>query len=161
MTSHPCDARRDAVIELAAGAPVSAADQAHLDTCPDCQAELALARRIERVLATWPTPAPPAHLAAAVAAAARRETWREEQVVDWGFNVTLGVGLAAMAAGLVGGLWVMGATAGVDGAPQMAGAAVSALLDTARAQAPVVGTATLLLGTTVAAWWWAEERARW
>ena len=35
------------------------------------------------------------------------------------------------------------------------------LLDTALARAPIVGTATLLLGTTLAAWWWAEERARW
>ena len=41
----------------------------------------------------------------------------------------------------------------VDGAPQLARSAVAALLDTARTQAPVVGTATLLLGTTVAASW--------
>jgi hypothetical protein len=161
MTPHPCDPRRDALLEIAAGAPIPAADLAHLDTCAVCQAELALAHRIERVLATWPTDAPPAHFAAAVAAAARRETWRQEQVVDWGFNVALGVGLAAIATGLVGVLWVVGATAGVDGAPQMARSAVSALLGSARAQAPVVGTATLLLGTTLAAWWWAEERARW
>lgn len=161
MTSPPCHALRDAVAEIAAGGPVSAVDQAHLDTCADCQASLTLARRIERVLVTWPTPAPPTYFAATVAAAARRETWRQEQVIDWGFNVALGAGLAAIATGLVGGLWVMGATAGLDGAPEMARSAVTALLDTARAQAPVVGTATLLLGTTVAAWWWAEERARW
>lgn len=161
MTSHPCDAWRDAVTQMAAGAPVPAAAKAHLETCAECRAELALARRIERVLATWPTPVPPVHFAGAVAAAARRETWRQEQVVDWGFNVALGGGLTAIGAGLAGLLWVVGATAGVDGAPQMARTAVSALLDTARDQAPVVGTATLLLGTTLAAWWWAEERARW
>jgi len=104
------------------------------------------------------------HFAAAVAAAvaaARRETWRQEQVVDWRFNVAPGVSLAAIATGLVGVLWVVGATAGLDVAPQLARSAVSALLDVARAQAPSVGTAALLLGTTVAAWWWAEERARW
>ena len=161
MTPNPSNALREAATEIAAGAPVSLADQAHLDTCVECRAELALARRIERVLATWPTPAPPTHFAATVAAAARRETWRQEQVIDWGFNVALGAGLAAIATGLVGGLWVMGATAGLDDAPQVVRTAVAALLDTARAQAPVVGTATLLLGTTVAAWWWAEERARW
>ena len=37
------------------------------------------------------------HFAAAVAAAVRRETWRQEQVVDWGFNVALGVGRASTA----------------------------------------------------------------
>ena len=37
------------------------------------------------------------HFAAAVAAAVRRETSRQEQVVDWGFNVALGVGRASTA----------------------------------------------------------------
>lgn len=161
MTPMDCDAAREELDEIAAGAPASAGCQAHLETCADCRAELALARRVERMLATWPTPPPPAHFASTVAAAARRETWRQEQVVDWGFNLALGLGLAAIVVGLSGMVWMVGATAGVDAAPQMARAAVGALLDTARAQAPVMGTATLLLVTALGAWWWAEERARW
>ena len=161
MSGVDCAAARDAIDELVAGGPVAGAVQAHMDACPACQSELAMARRIERVLASWPTPAPPAHFAAAVAAAARRETWRQEQVVDWGFNVALGVGVAALTAGLAGVVWVVGATAAADGTARVAVAAAEALLVTARAQATVVGTATALLVTTLGAWWWAEERARW
>lgn len=161
MTPMECRAVRDVLDEIVAGTPVEASSRAHLDTCAECQAELAWARRIERVLATWPTPAPPAHFAIGVAAAARRETWRQEQVVDWGFNVALGMGLGAITAGFGGLVWMVGVTAGAEGAPEMAVDAVAAVLATARAQAQVVATATLLLVTTVGAWWWAEERGRW
>ncbi len=156
-----CDARRDELDEVAAGAPASAGWQAHLDTCADCRAELALARRVERVLATWPTPMPPVYFASTVAAVARRETWRQEQVVDWGFNLALGVGLAAIVAGLGAMVWMVGASAAGDGASQAAANAVGALVATARTEASVVGAATVLLVTAVGAWWWAEERGRW
>ena len=161
MTLMDCAARRDELDEVAAGAPAQAAFQAHLETCDGCRAELALARHLERVLATWPTPAPPAHFAITIAAAARRVTWRQEQVVDWGFNLALGMGLAAIVAGLGGMVWMVGASAGGDGAPQAAANAVGALVATARAEASVVSTATVLLVTAVGAWWWAEERRRW
>jgi hypothetical protein len=161
MTPADCAILRDELDQIVAGATASAAQQIHLATCTDCRAELAWARRIDRVLAAWPTAVPPAHFASRVAAAARRETWRHEQVVDWGFNVALGVGLSAIAAGLVGVAWMVGSTAAVDGAPQAALNTVGALLATARAQAPVVATALLLLVTTGGAWWWAEERGRW
>ncbi len=161
MTASPCDAVSAALAGIAAGEPATIDEQAHLALCADCQAELALARRIERVLTAWPTAVPPAHFALAVAAAARRETWRHEQVVDWSFNAALAVGLATVAAGVGGLVWVLGATAGADGAPQAVLSAVGAALAAARAQAPVVATASLLLATTLGAWWWAEERGHW
>jgi len=161
MTPVSCDALRSVLDEMAASGAATPAQWSHLDTCAECQAELALARRIERVLATWPTAAPPAHFAAAVAAAARHESWRHEQVVDWSFNVALGVALATIAAGLGSLFWVLGANAGSGGAPQLAATAVGAALAAARAQAPVVATAALLLITTLGAWWWAEEHGRW
>ena len=161
MTLTDCAARRDELDEVAGGAPAQAAFQAHLDICVSCQAELAMARRVERLLTTWPTSAPPAHFASTVAAAARRETWRQEQVVDWGFNLALGLGLATIVAGLGGTLWMVGASAGGDGASQAAANAVGALVATARAQPSVVSAATVLLVTAVGAWWWAEERGRW
>lgn len=161
MTPATCDTLHLALDEIAAGRPATPAQQAHLDTCAECQAELALARRIERVLASWPTIAPPPHFEATVAAAARRESWRHEQVVDWSFNLALGIALAAMAAGLGGLVWILGTTAGSGDAPQVAATAIGAALTAARVQAPVVGTATLLLVTTLGAWWWAEERGRW
>ena len=161
MSPFDCRTVRDALDEMVAGAPAPAAHEAHLETCAECQAELAWARRIERVLATWPAAVPPAHFAVTVAAAARRETWRQEQVVDWGFNVAIAVGLAAIAIGLGGLVWMVGVSAGVDGAPQAAVTAVGALLDRVRGQSQVVATGTLLLVTTLGAWWWAEERGRW
>ncbi len=163
MTSDPCALVRPDVEALADGAAPTAVQQAHLDTCAACQAELALARRIERVLAAWPTPAPPPHFALAVAAAARRERWRQEQVLDWGFNVALGAGLAALLIGLAGAAWVVGTTASADpgAAPEVLVTTAGAALGAIRAQATVVGTATLLVTATLGAWWWAEERARW
>ena len=161
MTPHDCRAVRDLLDAVVDGVPLSAAHQTHLDRCAGCQADLALARRIERVLVAWPTTAPPPHFAASVATAARRETWRQEQMVDWGFNVALGAGLATMAAGIVGAVWVVGATAQSGTAPAVAIGAATTLLSTVRTQGPVVVTATALLVTTIGAWWWTEERARW
>lgn len=163
MTSDPCAIVRPDLEALAAGEPPTPAQQIHLDACPGCQAELALARRIERVLATWPTPAPPPHFELTVAAAARRERWRQEQVVDWGFNVALGTGLVALLAGLVGAMWVLGTTASAGPAATsgVLATTATAALGVIRGQATVVGTATLLLTATLGAWWWAEERARW
>lgn len=163
MTSDPCAIVRPDIEALADGAAPTAAQQAHLDACAECQAELALARRIERVLAAWPTPAPPPHFALTVTAAARRERWRQEQVLDWGFNVALGAGLAALGTGLAGAAWVLGTTAGAGPAavPGLLATSADAALAVIRAQATVVGTATLLVTTTLGAWWWAEERARW
>ena len=161
MTPAECRPVRDGLDAFVDGTPMSSAQQAHLDACADCQAELALAQRIERVLMAWPTAAPPPYFASSVAAAVRRETWRQEQVLDWGFNVALGAGLAAMAAGIVGVVWVVGATAQAGGAPEMAVDAASVMLSTVQTQGPVVVAATALLVTTMGAWWWAEERARW
>lgn len=161
MTGDPCPNVRPDIEALASGTTPTPEQQAHLAACPDCAAELALARRIERVLESWPTPAPPAHFALTVAAATRRERWRQEQVVDWSFNLALGAALTTVAAGVAGVVWVLGTTAGATGAPNLAATAAAAALAAMRAQAPVVGTATVLLATTLGAWWWAEERSRW
>ena len=161
MTPALCGRLDEDLDALAAGAVPTPDQQAHLDACPRCRTQLALARRIERVLAGWPTTAPPRHFASTVAAAARRETWRQEQVVDWGFNLALAAGLAAMTIGLAALVWLVGAAAGSVAGPALPSVAVTGWLQAVRAQAPIVATATVLLATALGAWWWAEERGRW
>lgn len=161
MTGSACRVLDDVLDALAAGEAASAADQAHLDGCVTCQTRLALARRIDRALVAWPTPAPPRHFAATVSAVARQDAWRQEVVVDWGFNIALAASLALIATGAVAFVWVLGATAGTPVTSHVTAEAIATLLTRLRAQMPVVGTAAALLGATAAAWWWAEARERW
>lgn len=148
----------DAFERLAMGDGPSAEEQTHLGGCADCRARLALAVRVERLLVEWPVAAPAPDLASRVLAAARRDAWRREQVVDWSFNVAIGAGLAAVALGLAGVAWLLASAAGPGPSTEvMAGAAVD-LIGRVRSQAAVTGTALLLLTTTLGAWWWAEGR---
>jgi predicted anti-sigma-YlaC factor YlaD len=161
MTALDCRAMAEAIEPLAGGEPPSRELQAHLDGCDSCRARLALAVRLERVLAEWPIPAPTPALASRVTAAARQESWRREQVVDWGFNVAIAAGLAAVVVGLAAVAWLLGSAAGPATSSAVVADAVLALLARVRAQFAVMSTATLLLATTLGAWWWAEGRVRW
>lgn len=151
----------DAIERLAMGELPSAEEQAHLAGCPDCRARLALARRLERLLVEWPVPAPPPDLVARVTAATRRDAWRHEQVVDWGFNIAIAAGGLAMIAGVVALAWLLGSAAGAADASRVIADATGELVARLRGQALVVGTGFLLLTTGLGAWWWAEERWRW
>lgn len=155
-------ARVEAVVDEAAAGLDLAPDLAgHLASCADCQTRLALARRIELALVSWPVASPPPHFAAAVARRARQEAWRQELVVDWGFNVALAASLAFIVAGAAGLLWLLGAMAEPFETWRLATGTLATLTGRLRGQALVVGTATVLLATTLVAWWWAEERRRW
>jgi hypothetical protein len=151
----------DVVDEIASGLPASHDIDAHLLTCRACQARLHLARRIEQALLTWPTTPPPPQFSMTVAAAARRETWRQEVVVDWGFNFAVGASVFVILAGGAALLWMAGAVVRVEITSDVAAGIVRRWLGDLRGHMTVVGTATLLLATTVGTWWWAEERARW
>jgi hypothetical protein len=154
-------ARVEAVVdEMAAGLGTPPELSGHVATCAGCQGRLALARRIERVLADWPVAAPPAHFAAEVARLARQDVWRQELVVDWGFNVALAASLVFIVAGAASFVWLLGAMADPIEASRLATAPLTALAGQVRGQGLVVVTATALLATTVGAWWWAEERRR-
>lgn len=155
-------ARVEAVVdEMAAGLEAAPELSGHVAGCAGCQARLALARRIDRVLADWPVATPPAHFAAEVARQARHDVWRQEVVVDWGFNIALTASLAFIVAGAAAFLWLLGAMADPVEASRLAARPLTALAGQVRGQGLVVGTATALLATTAAAWWWAEERRRW
>ena len=154
--------RVEAVVDEAAAGLDLAPDLArHLAACAGCQTRLALARRIEQTLAAWPVASPPPHFAAEVARRARQEAWRQEMVVDWGFNVALAGSLGLIVAGAAGFLWLLGAMADPFETSRLAAGTLAALAGRLRGQALVVGTATVLFATTLVAWWWAEERRRW
>ncbi len=161
MTTLTCAAFADAIEAIAAGEPATAGQRAHLDTCESCRARLALAVRLERVLAEWPAAAPAPGFTLRVAEAARREVWRREQVVDWGFNVAIAAGLCAVLGGLASLAWLLGSAAGPGASATLLAETMGSLLGQVRAQAMVMATATLLLTTTLGAWLWAEGRVRW
>ena len=158
----PTAAHVDEAIEsLAAGVPATPAEQAHLAACADCRARLELAARLEQILAEWPVTRPAPGFTTRVTVAARRETWREEQVVDWGFNIAIAAGVVSVVAGLVGMGWLLGSAASPADASRFVIDASVEVLSRLRGQALVVGTGSLLLTTGLGAWWWAEERWRW
>ena len=161
MTSADCAALAEAIEPMAAGTPATAAQHAHLAECASCRARLALAVRLERVLAEWPSPAPAPGLASRVLEATRREAWHREQVVDWSFNIAIAAGLVAVLVGLASLVWLLGAAAGPVTSTQVVTDAAATFLARVRGQVMVLATAALLLTTTLGAWWWAEERRDW
>lgn len=159
MTPLDCAALREAIERLAAGEPATPAQRAHLDTCAACQARLALAIRLDRVLTEWPVPAATPTFASRVEAATRDEAWRREQVVDWSFNMAVAAGLAAVGVGIAALAWLAGSAAGPAASSAVVAEATLSILARVRAQFAVMSTATLLLAVTLGAWWWAEGRA--
>ena len=154
-----CDAA-DPFIEAAAiGEPVPEAVRAHVTSCAGCTARLSMAQRIEAALANRAVAAPPADFTTAVIARVRRDRWRAEQVVDFGFNVAVGLGVLLVVAGLAGLAWLAGAI-------QIGGEMSTLLLAAARSfatravlDARLLVLVMLLLTTAIGLWWWAEEDA--
>lgn len=154
-----CARVEDVVDEVVAGAAWPADLAPHVETCAECQARVALARRIDDVLASWPAQAPPPQFAARVAAAARREALAQDVVVDWGFNLAIAACVAIIVAGAVAGLWMMSSAVPAAESSRVAAEMVTAVVDRARAQASVAVTAMALLVTAVGGWWWAEQQS--
>jgi hypothetical protein len=155
MTCHELDER----IEALAAGDETPTDQvrAHLDGCVRCQAALAQARQIERLLAARPVQAPPARFTEAVAAHVRRERWESEQALDRWFNVIVAACVLLAAAGLwllanVSGMAAVGADAG---RLMREGAGIAA--ERLARDLPTYVAATGILLSSVAIWWWAER----
>ena len=78
-------------------------------------------------------------------------------MIDAGFNVAVAIGLLLIVAGLGGLGWTFGLF-GADASlvPALSTAAMQ-LTDRLLPQAQTVVTASVLLVTALALWWWAEE----
>ena len=162
MTCRDMQERIEAV--AAGDQPADEAFRAHVEGCVACAAAMARARRIEETLAARPAPAAPARFAALVASRIRRDHWREEQQVDWMFNIAIAAGLVAIAGGAL-------ALVNLSLVTDTIGAGVSAMFTyfaQPGAEAPArvpAGLPTYLLAagflaTTLLVWSWAERSGR-
>jgi hypothetical protein len=152
----------DQVVELLE--PIAAGDvepdegvTRHLASCVHCTEALAAARRIDQLLRTRRVPAPPAQFTSRTLALIRRDRWRREQVFDAGFNVSI----AAVILGVVLAVWMIVDLSGLSAISRdvvnLFGAEV---MTVARQLAPSVSlyaSATALIATALALWWWAER----
>ncbi|MGE0041796.1 MAG: hypothetical protein AB7H88_17490 [Vicinamibacterales bacterium] len=154
----PCRGYADRFEAIAVGdEEPDAAMAAHLEGCPACRGRLAMARAIERALATRPVAAPPDGFTGRVLDRVQHERWRAEQALDIGFNLAIGAGVLLIVAGIAGLAWASGFVAvGVDMTALVAGG-VSATLARVAPDMPTVTLALLLLTTAVGVWWWAEN----
>ena len=153
MSCHDANAYLEAV---AVGESVPDAIRAHVYVCPHCAARLRLAERIERTLAARPVAVPPATFTTAVVARVRRQRWRAEQVIDWGFNIFLAIGLALIVSGVAGIFWASGLVV-ISRDVFAAFAAGSEMAMTGvLSQARTVFMAAVLLTLTLGVWWWVE-----
>jgi len=154
MSCHECDALLEAV---AVGDDVPDVVRAHVTGCPQCAARLRLAQRIEHALSSRAVvPAPPG-FATTVLARVRRERWRTEQLLDWGFNAFVGIGVSLVILGIVGLVYASGVVvlsrdiyAGFD-------LVAKSVTTTVANQAPTMVMGMLLLMLTLGIWWWVEQ----
>ena len=146
------------VIEAAAmGDPVPEALDTHIAGCRACASRLTLARRIDRALQERTVPLPSPGFTAGVMARLRREQWRAEQVVDFGFNLALAAGILFIVAGLAGLAWQFGALQIGDDLVTMVAAGVGVVARRAATDTRFVMFGMLLVTTAAGLWWWAEE----
>ena len=154
-----CEQAEPFIEAAAVGETVPDAIAAHVASCAGCAARLALAERIESALVSRAVAVPPESFTTAVVARMRRDRWRAEQVIDFGFNLAIGIGVLIVAAGVVGLAWRSGVMQiGLEMSsvllPAVRTAAARALAD-----ARLIMLVTLLLTTAIGLWWWAEEDA--
>jgi hypothetical protein len=152
-----CSEARELIDPIASGDLESDPFRIHVAGCPACAGALAQAERIERALAALPAFPPPPRFSQAVRARVRRERWRYEERVDRAFNLTIAVGLVAVAAAVLGLL-------NITSLARMLFVAVETVTEATRQPAPqagslvTVGLPALLIAVAVAVWWWAERR---
>ena len=153
-----CNEILDAIEPIAAG-ELTPDDRisAHLSSCPRCAAALEAARRLEQILQARPAPRAPAQFTSRTMARVRRVRWRTEQVLDLGFNVTIGLILLIV----LGGVWLLmhrsGLVAVSNDAVELLGTGLVTLARHVAPAVPLYAGATALLATALGIWWWAER----
>jgi anti-sigma factor RsiW len=155
-----CDGVLNA-IELIAAGELRPDDRmtGHLATCASCASALEAARRLDTLLRERPVAAPPAQFTSRTMARIRRARWRNEQMIDWGFNAALALVAIAVAAGI----WIVVSRSGLtfagNDALQLLGTEMRAFIQRVSPALPLYALATALLATALGIWWWAERDA--
>ncbi len=155
-----CEEVLESIELIAAGElTISARFAEHLASCTRCGAALDAARRVDALLRSRPTPAPPANFSSRVMSRMRLARWRGEQLLDWGFNVAL----VTTGVLVVLGLWTVMRQSGLatvsSDAIEMLGPGMMLLVRRISPSLPLYAAATALLGSALAVWWWAERDA--
>jgi hypothetical protein len=154
----------DQVVELLE--PIAAGDVVpdegvtrHLASCVNCTEALAAARRVDHLLRTRSVPAAPAQFTSRTLALIRRDRWRREQFFDAGFNVSI----AAVIVGVVLAVWMIVDLSGLSAISRdIVNLFGTEIVTVAKQMAPSVSlyaSATALIATALAIWWWAERDA--
>jgi len=156
-----CDEVLDVIEPIAAGEVTpDGRVAAHLQTCPNCAAALASARRVDQMLKARPVPKPSPQFSTRTMTLVRRNRWRRDQFVDAGFNVALLI----MGIGVVAAVWIAlnrsGLIAVSNGTFDVFGAGVGLLKQRMGSSFGIYVGATLLLITGLGIWWWAERDNR-
>ena len=99
-----CDEALDAIEAIAAAELMpDGRVAAHLSSCPNCAAALVSARSLEQMLQRRGVPAAPSQFTTRTMARVRRARWRNDQFLDVGFNVAIGLAVLVV----VGGIWLL------------------------------------------------------
>jgi len=155
-----CDEALDAIEPIAAGDLTPDGRVAdHLATCPNCAAALDSARRLERMLQARPAPRPGPQFTSRTLARVRRARWRNEQVLDVGFNFAIG----AIVLAVVAGVWMVlnrSGLAAVGGdTVNLFGTGMMTMFRRVAPSLPLYGAASAVLASALVLWWWAERGA--
>ena len=131
----------------------------HLATCRRCAIARGNAGTIARVLADLPPIHVPPAFTNNVIARIRRERWRSEQVLDWTFNVAVGLGVLLIAGGLLGLAWTMGFVSLGGSLIAVVSEGSPILLTRLAQETQTIALAGGLLTMALALWWWVEGGA--
>ena len=153
-----CDEVLETIELIAAGELTASAHVTeHLASCTGCAGALAAARRVDALLRSRVTPAPPANFSSRVMSHMRRARWRGEQLLDWGFNIAL----VTTGILVVFGLWVVMRQSGLASvghdAIEMLEPGMMLFARRVSPSLPLYAAATALLGSALVLWWWAER----
>jgi anti-sigma factor RsiW len=155
-----CDEALDAIEAIAADELMpDGRVAAHLASCPNCAAALVSARSLEQMLQRRVVPPAPSQFTSRTMARVRRARWRNDQLLDVGFNVTLG--LVVLVA--VGGIWMLlnrsGLAAVSNDAVNLFGTGLMTFARRIAPSLPLYTGAAAVLAMALAIWWWAERDA--
>jgi anti-sigma factor RsiW len=155
-----CDEALDAIEAIAADELTpDGRVAAHLSSCPNCAAALVSARALEQMLQRRAVPSTPAQFTSRTMARVRRARWRNDQFLDVGFNVAVGLVVLAV----VGGVWLLlnrsGLVAVSNDAVDLLGSGLVSFFRRVTPSLPLYAGATAVLATALAIWWWAERDA--
>ena len=152
-----CEEVSDLIEPWAAGELTPPAEAVtHMNGCPRCAVQLALARQLDRLLARRQDLSAPPQFSQDVLRRARRDWWRAEERLDRWFNAALVAGLLLVAAGI----WLLFDLSGLvtvtSDVSMLIGTAASALVRQIDQSLPVYAGVTALLMTVLLVWQWTD-----